>query len=152
MKYVQIILLWITALATTVLIGCNKNTVIPTETVTGIVTLDGQPLEGVSITFVPKSAGTSAYARSGTGGYYTLQTLQGAPGKGTTVGEYAVVVTKSEAVPSGETKKDSYGGEVLEMTSKALLPEIYSSSDTTPLTFQVNTGTNKYDIVLQSKP
>jgi hypothetical protein len=132
--------------------GCNKNNVIPTESVTGVVTLDGQPFEGASITFVPKSAGTSAYARSGKGGYYALQTLQGAPDKGTTVGEYAVVVTKSEAVPSGETKKNSYGEDVPEMISKSLLPEIYSSSDTTPLTFQVNIGTNKYDIVLQSKP
>jgi hypothetical protein len=132
--------------------GCNKNSVISTESVTGIVTLDGQPLEGASITFVPKSTGTSAYAQSGKGGYYVLQTLQGAPGKGTTVGEYAVVVTKSEAVPSGETKNNSYGEDIPEMISKSLLPEIYSSSNTTPLTFQVNTGTNKYDIVLQSKP
>jgi hypothetical protein len=151
MKYVQITLLCITILITTLLTGCGTNSVIPTEPVTGIVTLDGQPLEGASITFVPKSSGTPAYARSREGGYYVIQTLQGAPDKGTTIGEYAVVVTKSEAVPSGETKKNSYGEDIPEMISKALLPEVYSSSKTTPLTFTVKSGVNKYDIVLQSK-
>jgi len=146
MRYVLICLLLLTVF------GCNGNKAIPTEAVTGTVTLDGQPVEGASITFVPKSGGTPAYAHSGSGGIYALQTLQGAAGKGTTVGEYFVTVTKSDAVPSGKTEKNSYGDIIPVMESKSVLPEIYASSETTPLTFTVNPGANKYDIVLQSKP
>jgi hypothetical protein len=152
MKFTSILLLLLAVFFMPVFFGCNKNKAIHTEAVTGTVTLDGQPVEDASITFVPKSGGTPAYAHSGSGGVYALQTLQGAAEKGTTVGEYFVTVTKSNAVPSGKTEKNAYGNAIPVMESNSVLPEIYASSKTTPLTFTVNAGTNKYDIPLQSKP
>lgn len=132
--------------------GCGKNKPIRTEAVTGVVTLDGVPVEGANIVFSPKDGGNPGYGISGPGGAYTLQTLLGASGKGTTTGEYAVSVTKNESVLSGETRTLENGKIMQIMKPKALLPEVYSSEKSTPITFAVKSGSNQFNIELKSKP
>jgi len=73
--------------------------------VTGIVTLDGQPVEGASVNFAPKQATDPsdikgpllAGGTTDANGKYTLSTTRGsAVGGGTTEGEYHVTIVKKK--------------------------------------------------------
>ena len=83
------------------LLGCSSG--LRTEFVEGIVTLDGEPIEGASVTFIPSSAGTARIAIGTTDerGRYTLTTAEGGnPGKGATAGDYKVTVAKRTPDPA----------------------------------------------------
>ena len=77
-------------------IGCDSG--LRTQFVEGIVTLNGEPVEGAMVTFVPVADGSSARMAVGTTdarGRYTLTVAEGgSPGRGTTEGEYKVTVAK----------------------------------------------------------
>lgn len=76
--------------------GCSGNSVkYPTlASVTGTVTLDGQPLEGATVTFVP-ATGRASSGLTDASGYYSLQytkTIAGA-----TLGQHRVMIQKMVA-------------------------------------------------------
>ena len=73
--------------------------------VTGIVTLDGQPVADANVSFVPKQASSPddlnasllAGGATDVAGKYTLSTARGsAVGGGTTAGEYKVTIVKKK--------------------------------------------------------
>lgn len=139
----------------TLFIGCNNKII--TEKVAGRVTFDGTPLAGAIVNFSPRNPeeGTPSYAMTDREGYYRLQTLLGNPDAGTTPGEYIVSVVKSELVPSGQTLSTNIDGrqeEEDEMISISLIPEIYTSKNTTPLHAKVKKGRNTIDFSLRSEP
>lgn len=82
----------------TVLVGCGED--VPEEVVpelvpvTGVVTLDGEPAEGVSVMFSPtgSTTGNGAFAMTDASGRYTLKYHSGA--EGVPVGEYNVLFSK----------------------------------------------------------
>lgn len=84
---------WYAALALTLLLaasGCKARMV----KVEGTVTLDGAPLEGATISFVPENgAGPSAAGFTGSDGVFTLTTHT--TGDGVREGTYNVIITKS---------------------------------------------------------
>lgn len=133
--------------------GCGQGKV-PTNMVEGIVTMDGVPLAGASITFSPvvKDAGMIAVGTSDASGNFTLQTQLGAVGKGTTAGEYTVTVMKVESIPTGKTQKTDSGGTFQESTEKMVVPAVYTMVSTTPLKQTIVKGLNKVEIKLVSKP
>ncbi|MEW4564389.1 hypothetical protein AB1K70_17755 [Bremerella sp. JC770] len=51
-------------------LGCQNSTGIPTGEVTGVITLNGQPAEGVSLRFVPESAMRPSLAITDSQGKY----------------------------------------------------------------------------------
>jgi len=133
-------------------IGCSPNKACK---VTGVITLNGEPVEGVNISFVPKTEGQGdlASAISGSDGSYELRTLSGEILNGTTPGTYAVVLRKSEVVWDGKSWMTPPGGgePVKSTTLNELLPKQYTNSLSTPFSAVVEKEKeNKFDFNIES--
>ncbi len=126
--------------------------------VTGMVSLDGQPLEGAHIRFSPESKGPAAFAISDKRGRFELRTFD--PGDGAVPGKYAISVTKdvteggmefdNEAAMEAYLKE--HGRNSSKRTTVRVLPEKYSSRKTSGLSAEVNVAKNNYvEILLSSK-
>jgi len=116
-------------------------------TVTGLLTLDGVPLDNAVIEFIPlrdanlnvsskdiQMAGSSSIGYPDKQGRYTLQYKAGVAGA--VVGRHVVVVTQREI--------DAEKGE-------ALIPAPYKTAKSSPLKFEVKKGSNKIDLPLVSE-
>jgi hypothetical protein len=139
--------------------GCGdyRSKLVPVE---GVITLDGQPLERATVSFIPqKGKGPSASGLSGSDGSFRLTTYS--TGDGALPGEYKIVVTQSE-VESTEvvgvgpnnpqamidamkkhndaiTKKGK-GATAPPKAKKSKIPDAYTKESTTPLKQQVPAG------------
>jgi hypothetical protein len=78
------------AILTTV--GCGKGSVTKVE---GVVTLDGKPLPGATVSFVPVGEGKPAFGRTDNDGSFRLTTFR--TDDGALPGEYQVTVVVEEA-------------------------------------------------------
>ena len=99
--------------------------------VSGVVTLDGEPLPGVAVMFDPEGFRASRGFTDSSGGY-ELTYLRDI--KGAVVGEHRVYVS---VVPDGGAPVDS-------------LPSIYNTKS--ELTAKVERGRNVFDWALESPP
>ena len=108
--------------------------------VQGAVTLDGQPVTRGTIGFSPVDGGQKAVGVIDGNGNYDLRTNRE---RGLEVGEYAVTVSSRER---GEV--DENGGPP--MPGKFLVPRRYSSSNTSGLRFEVQSGSNTINLELSS--
>ncbi|WP_339743638.1 carboxypeptidase-like regulatory domain-containing protein [uncultured Rubinisphaera sp.] len=103
-------------------------------TVSGIVTLDEQPLPNVLVSFTPET-GPASYATTGEDGRYELIYLDNH--KGAVIGKHTVTITTPTDAPTGPEYKDP-------------IPEKYNSNTT--LTVEVSEGDNPYtDFALSTK-
>jgi hypothetical protein len=145
------------------LAGCGSGT----NKVEGVVTLDGKPVQGASVSFMPQG-GTGQFADGFTDaeGRFTLATSGKA---GVRSGTYKVVVTKTDAVavemvpgsPEYMSKMKKEGpkagppamrpGGGASSGPKSLLPAVYSKPDTTPLTQKVPPDSSPVKLELKSK-
>jgi hypothetical protein len=77
--------------------GCRRSGPV-VEMVEGVVALDGDPIEGVTVTFKPVSGtGLMAFGMTRADGRFTLNATRGGKaGAGTAVGDYAVTFTKTK--------------------------------------------------------
>jgi len=90
------------------ILGCSSG--LRTEFVEGTVTLEGEPLEGASVTFTPVSGNTARMAVGFTDarGRYTLTTAEGgSPGRGTTQGDYKITIAKRAPNPAWRGEQES---------------------------------------------
>jgi hypothetical protein len=96
------------ALAGVILLGagCGDTGTAPTAKVSGVVTFNGQPVEGASVVFTP------AQGRPGTGvtdatGHFTISTF--AAGDGAVPGEHTVAFadSKPQPMPEGPPAEDA---------------------------------------------
>jgi hypothetical protein len=131
---------------TVLMAGCGGG--VSLHPVNGIVTLDGAPLDGAAVTFLP-DVGTKTLggmARTGAGGKFTLV---GAKGEiGLAPGKYKVTVSKMKGTTAtGEPPE----GAVTEADMKDDLPAIYSNPGQTILAFQVTGDGKPIEIKLDSK-
>lgn len=135
--------------------GCGGNSTIATDKVTGLVTLDGTPVEGAGISFTPVTAGSGrpAFGTSDEKGIYTLTVLGGKPGEGTLPGDYIVTVDKVVPENTGQMEPDpNEPGQMREkVIAKDLLPLKYKTSGATPLKATVVSGANTINLELESK-
>ena len=126
------------------------------EFVEGSVTLDGQPLGGVSITFIPINEGDgteSALGRSKENGVYRLSSMNGDPERGAVAGEYRIIASKTEVNdPMLGMSTEEAAASGLTVTHTEILPAIYRDRSNSPLTATVKRGKNKIDLELKSKP
>jgi hypothetical protein len=108
--------------------------------VRGRVTLDGTPVAGATVTFVPVGPrGHPASAPTDANGVFRLTTFK--QEDGALRGEYKVIVTKSDALPpppaaepgNGDSVKNHYKALKSKRTSKEALPPVYADSAKTPL-------------------
>ncbi len=124
--------------------------------VTGKVSLDGQPLAGVSVTFSPsdRKLPTSG-GKTDAQGVYTLSTTQG--DKGAVVGKHMVILSGG-ASATAQKPEDQYktasttsgggGGSPAPETPKSPIPEKYSNSGVEK---EVTAKSNTIDFDLSSK-
>ena len=137
------------------MLGCSDGK-LRTEPVKGIVTLDGEPLEGATVSFTPKNSGEgiASFGLTDAKGEYRLQTLAGRVDAGTLPGEYTVTVSKFKAVPTGRKIRDGNTGEMIdEMEGIIFFPGMtkYADTKTTPFAVTVVKGQNHFDFDLKSK-
>ena len=137
------------SIAVSLLAGCGggpNNP--PTQAVTGTVTLDGNPIEGAIITFVPDSGGTGqpAAGKTDAEGKYTLTTF--VADDGAVAGSYKIKVSKyqtedggmspygnaAEAEPAAPAKKMTEEEEI------AMMEKGYTADDAQP---DKNTATKR---------
>lgn len=146
------------AVSLAAVVGCGGASV-KTEMVTGLVTLDGEPVANAKITFAPNVGSLGAYGNTDETGHYTLTTQGGAPNKGAVVGEYKVAIVKQENVaptPSlEEVQKASETGEDIYKKYPAewvdIVPARYTVPVTSGLTASVQSGKNVFDFALTSE-
>ena len=134
-----------------VLTGCGgTGSSLNVQYVEGVITLDGEPLEGATITFISQGAGgQDAGGLSAARGIYKLTSPGGDPERGTLVGEYAVTIRKIE-IEGGAADPDSYTA--VPVKQKDILPAVYRDRKNTPLTASVVKGKNRLNFDLTSNP
>ncbi len=115
----------------TLLGGCGRSDLPPLGGVSGTVTLDGTPLAGAQVVFIPDGPGRSALATTDSAGRYELAYLRDIPGAD--VGTHSVRIT---------TATEDRGG-------KEILPDRYHVK--TELKATVEAGVNTLDFPLESK-
>ena len=123
------------------LIGCGPSGP-KTLSVTGKVTIDGQPAVNVLITFQPVDEGNqAATGRVGDDGTYTMYTgISGTPG--VMAGKYKVVLTPDT---SADTSYMDGGGAEPDATSGGV-PEEWRDATTTPKEVEVSSDNKTIDI------
>jgi hypothetical protein len=122
-------------------VGCGTRGLSKVE---GVVTLDGAPLPGATVSFMPVGEGRSASGLTDGNGYFTLSTFR--TDDGALAGDYKVIVvvdnTESMPVTTNEEKKAARmtmtpmgKKKQAELNSKKprQIPEIYSDVKKTPL-------------------
>jgi len=163
------------------LVGCGGKSYPPTSPVTGVVTLDGKPVEGANVSFV--SNDTKVQPASGTtdkDGKYSLTTFRS--GDGAMPGEYKVAVSKyfseagqspydkpaepEETVAPKASLEDQYAayekaykdapkgpptGAAKQPKTGNELPAKYASAGTSGISVTVKSGDNSFPIELKSK-
>lgn len=115
-------------------IGCAKGAPTDRVSVSGKVTLNGQPVDGAIVTFASTDSGTPGAGMTAADGTYKLSVKPGS---------YAAMVTKFE-VPVGSPDQPAD-----EIPPKQLLPAKYGSPMQSPLKFEVEKGSpNVFDLPL----
>jgi len=149
--------------------GCSRGPKRPiVHPVKGRVMLEGQPLEGVGVSFRPvvKGQGVTAFGKTLADGSYTLTSTRGGTlGAGAVAGDYAVMLQRfvdvaPDAVPpefaaaSGDTSRSVQQWFSKQETTRleddktvryvilSLLPEAYGNADMSGLRVTVKPGTN----------
>jgi hypothetical protein len=141
-----------------VLTGCSNSSRPPTYRVTGTVTLQGKPVAGAAITFVPTGEGEAASAITDSDGRYALTTWEA--GDGARPGEYRVKVSKQEqkAVDPAkmvqnlsieEEQKIYVESKKPPPPSKRLIPSKYEDDQTSGLMHTVEKKPTTFDIKIE---
>jgi hypothetical protein len=120
--------------------GCGKGK--PASTVSGKVTLAGQPLEEGAITFF-SSTGSTGTSEIGAGGSYSLM----GPNKeeGVVPGRYTAIV-----MPSMAQIKKTHNDPRIRVKDSSI-PIKYTSAASSPLKYDVAVGPNTIDILLDGE-
>lgn len=107
--------------------------------VSGKVTLNGEPLDGATVEFIPEQGGRPSIGTTDKDGNYTLLFRADTPGA--LIGSHLVRITSQRSRSGGE------GGEPLVPARPEVVPQEYN--DKTTLTVQVNEGSNTHDFPLK---
>lgn len=134
-------------------VGCGRNAsdLPKLAPVAGTVTLDGKPLSGATVVFVPTGSthGTGANGRTDQAGRYELAKRSGE--KGSPTGEYRVVITKL-VMPDGSDFPVDSAVAPINSSAKQILPVKYSMAGKTVLRAKVGDSANVIDFPLSTKP
>lgn len=140
-------------------VGCGAKGMptVKTEMVEGVVTLDGKPVPGAMVTFVPvqDSAGAAATGTSDEAGKYHLTAIasgnRGEVAAGTLPGEYFVGVLKDE-FPDLDRLRSQESGTVSDTDIKVVhvVPQKFNDPRASGLKVTVKPGENDIPIELKS--
>lgn len=124
---------WVGVLAVALaVVGCGPSGPVLTP-VNGVVTLEGEPLEGAVVLFQPEEGGKPATGLTDAAGAFTLTTFE--PGDGAQVGVNSVAITKE--LPS-TSSADVEEGEITDVELGT--PPRYASPMLSGLTIDVQKG------------
>lgn len=127
----------VVVLAGVLVAGCGS----PHEaSVSGTVTLDGEPLDRGTVSFHPVGEGAVAYGQIGADGSYEVKTGRES---GLAPGDYKVTVVATTPPPPPKDPMDEPVGELI-------TPQRYGAKQTTDLQFAVEPGSNTIDLELTS--
>lgn len=117
------------------------------KSITGKVLLDGQPLAGAMLSFVPDASSPDlmeGYAKTNDQGNFEMRTLGNGNQKGILPGKYIVLISKKESYDTGKKKPSEvmYGEMETVFAERDIVPVFYSDSQKTPLTAVVENGKN----------
>jgi hypothetical protein len=127
--------------------GCGSGVDLPElGTVSGVVTLDGKPLPGVTVKFVPANGRTSSGFTDANGKY---ELVYNADNQGAEVGEHTVYVSGHGGESGGNPNEEGggSGGPAVEYY-KGTIPAKYNEKSTLKKT--VGAGDNTIDLQLTS--
>ena len=144
------------------LAGCGRSGP-DVQMVVGMVTIDGEPLAGATVGFSPLIAGQGLPATGGTladGRFRLTATRGGATEKGTTVGDYAVSISKVELLPDPKWDNLKPGERPTaprDIRYGYIVPKAYESITTSGLKATVKKGLNtgdafRFDLKSDYKP
>jgi len=123
--------------------GCASSTPPLTE-VKGVVLLDGKPLAGVRVEFIPGDSADRrlpfSQAETDDNGRYELRCENTQPGA--VIGQHKVIVRRPSIRPAPDAPPPPSG---------PAIPVAYQSVLNTPLTVDVKADQKSYDLVLKSK-
>lgn len=133
------------------LAACSSNDAseIQAIPVTGTVTLDGEPAEGVSVTFFPAdgTSGNGGYGTTGSDGTFTLSNQMSSPG--VPEGNYVVLFNKMRTSDGQPIPEDAMAADV---GATNVLPPVYNNPENTPFRVIVSSsGANMETYELKSK-
>ena len=162
-KFISNVALFFVISGLVVLQGCGGNS-LGTVPVSGTVTLDGNSISGVTVSFAPTGTeGREAYGTTDAGGQFVL-TVPGAPvGSGTIPGDYRVMLSKMsnplEGINTEGMESDEIDAEMRRHFPRGLpspehlLPAKYADRTTTdiaPVTVE-RRGKNNFTFELKSQ-
>ena len=114
--------------------GCGKKP--DTIVVTGTITVDGQPVEEITIVFVPSDAnGLAAFGKTDSQGKFRLSTASRPVGSGAKAGEYIPTFSKEELIGDAVAPmpENARAGDMVSMPAPKIVQHIpvkYSNAQT----------------------
>ena len=113
--------------------------------VDGVVTLDGEPIEGATVRFYPET-GRASSGKTDANGYYKLRYTRSE--MGAVIGKHKVTITREAAATTGgyeqEDKKDA-------KARAATIPKKYRDPEKAELVKTVERGSNTINLELTSE-
>ncbi|MBI1346004.1 hypothetical protein GC163_06920 [bacterium] len=142
------------SMLTFLLPGCGSGSDQPElGLVTGTITMDGEPLQGIAVVFQPDN-GRPAYGKTDSTGKYELTYIRNT--RGTKVGHNRVEIATSEEGEEdteeelGDDEESTGGGQKSFERKKVKIPVRYNLKS--ELEADVQPGENVFDFQLTSKP
>ena len=137
------------------LVGCAEDNPFGTVYVEGTVTLDGTPIQEVSVTFIPVDGEQSAGGITDISGKFTLTTGGSPSGSGAKPGTYNVAFNKIEVEGAGLSEEE-YMAKYKGVTPPVIyhIPQKYgnpAASGIEPITVDTDKANNKFTFALTSQ-
>jgi hypothetical protein len=140
----------LTALAVPLaLAGCSSSPTV--KIVTGMVKMNGAPVQGAHVRFVPKEDLTLGEFGGYTRADGTFSIRLGGPGKVAKPGLYVVLITRGESIGvTGAPKTEEELREAMKTTAPkyspaGALPEMFSDRRTSPFEVEIKDGTTNLE-------
>jgi len=116
--------------------------------VSGKVSLDGQPLPGAQVSFMPSKGGGPSFGETDGEGNYTLTHTSGS--SGAVLGSHTVSIVVEEEGEYDDSGSDEQGRLRITKDKPGKVPARYNEQ--TELTADVKAGENTFDFSLKSSP
>jgi hypothetical protein len=130
------------------LVGCGGTPGPELGEVTGKVLLDGEPVVGATLTFIPEGPnGSPSYGKTDANGVYTLNFTN--VKSGAMIGRHEVSVESGKQLSKADIEDLKAAGETVPEVSSVKVPKKYKGKGA--LTAEVKAGKNTVDFALDSK-